>query len=222
MLPAVCRVSLRARQSTSPVDLRRRDASVLQVRLAKSGFRARRGDCARNNIRVLSHLDAPSRLPFLDNQKQYALPRSSRGPVRSRCSGQGPNVVNGRKPRSQFHNRRDIAFQSAIPKHGFMGGAVRRFDFGSVLPPNTYDIDEIGIRNEQRCELVHVMPVPSVRKSSSDVLGLAVRHAHGATPSSYFPPSIQEFGPDRDKRGVGFQTARYRQFRPVDGRGRRA
>ncbi|MER9081086.1 hypothetical protein [Mesorhizobium sp. M0895] len=59
-----------------------------------------------------------------------------------------------------------------------MGGSVRRFDLGSVLPPNTYDVNEISIGSEQRRKLIHVMPVPSVRKSGSDMLGLIRRHAH--------------------------------------------
>jgi hypothetical protein len=59
-----------------------------------------------------------------------------------------------------------------------MSGAMGRFDFGSVLPPYTHDVDEISIGSEQRCELVHIMPVPSVRKGSSDMVGLAIRNAY--------------------------------------------
>ncbi|MCA0045496.1 hypothetical protein LB577_00775 [Mesorhizobium sp. B283B1A] len=80
---------------------------------------------------------------------------------------------------------------------------MRSFDFGPVLPPNTYDVE-----SEQRCELIHVMPVPSVRKSGSDMLGLAVRYAHDPTPPAYFRQPYRSRKPDATTAKVKFQLKR--------------
>jgi hypothetical protein len=85
-----------------------------------------------------------------------------------------------------------------------MSCAVRRFDLGAVLPPHAYDIDEISIVGEQRCEVIHIVPIPSIGKGSRGILRFADHQAHLKSP--LLCAKHMGLRPDRDERGGRFQT----------------
>jgi hypothetical protein len=130
--------------------------------------RLRPGQDSFDDVRILRVDDSPGAANLLQRIDQYAVSRRERVTFGGHVPFQGPSGARDRDARSGEANGTFLDAQSACLENRPMGELMRTLDFGSSLPPDSDNIDELGILREELGEGVHVVPIPGLRESVDD------------------------------------------------------